>query len=148
MRYSVKPITKREKLLYYLLSRVTVDREDLLNRFGKTGYQRMMEIEYLHHLAIKKTRVAGTITYELADLSEGFKLYEKWLTNRQNIQFTYHDIILDWEELGLNYKQIGQLYGYSKAHIGRIIFDYLTAKANKLSLNIKRKSKLQQRLEK
>lgn len=147
-RYSVKPVTKREKVLYELLTNNEVSREAILLRYGQTGAETLVDLDGRYNVPLKVIRIRSKITYELLDLERAFEIYTGWVSKRQRHDILYEHVILDWQELGITQVKIAQLYGITPQTVSRIISTHLKNIDNKLSRLKKRTKKLAQVTEK
>lgn len=128
MRYSVKPVTKREHVLYQLITTEYVPRRKLIRELGNTAEACISEFQYRLKLTIMSTRIGGQTFYTLLSFKEGWELYEKWCVNRQNETHIQDMIWLEWSELLKTVNKIALEYNMSVSSVSNIISRYLKNK--------------------
>lgn len=106
-RYSVKPITKREKVLYALLTEQEVSATELRIILNCDPNRTIQVLKWEFFLKININKISTYTSYELLDYQKGFDLYQHWLTHRQDITHRHFLIFDDWVK-GVSVKHLAQ----------------------------------------
>lgn len=121
MRYSVKPTTEREIVLYELLNNVEVSSTELLIKLGHSAHNNVRFLKYGLLLPIEIKKVSTYTYYYLTDYFKAFQLYEHWLTTRQDRIKRDFDLFDDWINKDLKHIDLAKKYNMNSAHVSHII---------------------------
>lgn len=127
-RYSVKPVSSREEVLYQLLLKDVVSLRSIFLTVGPVVRLLISDLKLKHGLILNECKVGRDTWFTLSSHQKGFDLYQKWCTDRQDKDRLEDLIYLQWNEGGSLKVNLTKEHHKTFRQIG-----YIIEKKNKLA---------------
>lgn len=99
-KYSVIPVTSREKVLYQLLCKEVVSLRSIFLNIGPVVRLLVSDLKSVHNLTLSEKKVDRDTWITLVSHQKGFALYQKWCSDRQDKEYFEDLVWLQYHEAG------------------------------------------------